>query len=95
MLSFQVAARVKSDDEKDEWFVVKVIHFDKETKEYVSIYSLPSVVHAFLLIWMFSLEKRNAYWMEVTSIAYYCLNWFITWTKIGVAMSWTISGGSG
>ncbi|XP_037440089.1 SAGA-associated factor 29 homolog A-like isoform X3 [Triticum dicoccoides] len=29
----QVAARVKSDDEKDEWFVVKVIHFDKETKE--------------------------------------------------------------
>jgi hypothetical protein len=32
----QVAARVKSDDEKDEWFVVKVIHFDKETKEYVS-----------------------------------------------------------
>jgi hypothetical protein len=50
MLSFQVAARVKSDDEKDEWFVVKVIHFDKETKEYVSIYSLPSVVHAFLLI---------------------------------------------
>ncbi|CAN6333718.1 unnamed protein product [Urochloa humidicola] len=30
----QVAARVKSDDEKDEWFVVKVIHFDKETKEY-------------------------------------------------------------
>jgi len=37
-LSFQVAARVKSDDEKDEWFVVKVIHFDKETKEYVSIF---------------------------------------------------------
>lgn len=36
-LSFQVAARVKSDDEKDEWFVVKVIHFDKETKEYVFI----------------------------------------------------------
>ncbi|GJM87564.1 hypothetical protein PR202_ga03531 [Eleusine coracana subsp. coracana] len=30
----QVAARVKSDDEKDEWFVVKVIHFDKDTKEY-------------------------------------------------------------
>ncbi|CAN6338181.1 unnamed protein product [Urochloa humidicola] len=30
----QVAARVKSDDEKDEWFVVKVIHFDKATKEY-------------------------------------------------------------
>ncbi|XP_062215250.1 SAGA-associated factor 29 homolog A isoform X4 [Phragmites australis] len=30
----QVAARVKSDDEKDEWFVVKVIQFDKETKEY-------------------------------------------------------------
>ncbi|XP_048547808.1 uncharacterized protein LOC125527318 [Triticum urartu] len=30
----QVAARVKSDDEKDEWFVVKVIHFDKETKEF-------------------------------------------------------------
>lgn len=36
-LLFQVAARVKSDDEKDEWFVVKVIHFDKETKEYVSV----------------------------------------------------------
>jgi SAGA-associated factor 29 len=36
-VSFQVAARVKSDDEKDEWFVVKVMHFDKETKEYVSI----------------------------------------------------------
>ncbi|KAK1608082.1 hypothetical protein QYE76_031755 [Lolium multiflorum] len=30
----QVAARVKSDDEKDEWFVVKVLHFDKETKEF-------------------------------------------------------------
>jgi len=30
----QVAAKVKSDDEKDEWFVVKVIHFDKETKEF-------------------------------------------------------------
>lgn len=30
----QVAARVKSDEEKDEWFVVKVIHFDKETKEF-------------------------------------------------------------
>ncbi|EEE53067.1 hypothetical protein OsJ_35809 [Oryza sativa Japonica Group] len=30
----QVAAKVKSDEEKDEWFVVKVIHFDKETKEY-------------------------------------------------------------
>uniref|UniRef100_A0A0E0FBF4 SGF29 C-terminal domain-containing protein n=1 Tax=Oryza meridionalis TaxID=40149 RepID=A0A0E0FBF4_9ORYZ len=29
----QVAAKVKSDEEKDEWFVVKVIHFDKETKE--------------------------------------------------------------
>ncbi|XP_040385221.1 SAGA-associated factor 29 homolog A-like isoform X2 [Oryza brachyantha] len=30
----QVAAKVKSDEEKDEWVVVKVIHFDKETKEY-------------------------------------------------------------
>ncbi|KAL0914677.1 hypothetical protein M5K25_015045 [Dendrobium thyrsiflorum] len=31
----QVAARVTSDDaEKDEWFVVKVIHFDKEAKEF-------------------------------------------------------------
>jgi len=30
----QVAAKVKSDDEKDEWFVVKVIHFDKETREF-------------------------------------------------------------
>nr|VDC68498.1 unnamed protein product [Brassica rapa] len=30
----QVAARVTADDaEKDEWFVVKVIHFDRETKE--------------------------------------------------------------
>jgi hypothetical protein len=34
-MPFQVAAKVKSDEEKDEWFVVKVIHFDKETKEYV------------------------------------------------------------
>jgi hypothetical protein len=33
-MPFQVAAKVKSDEEKDEWFVVKVIHFDKETKEY-------------------------------------------------------------
>ncbi|XP_072969478.1 SAGA-associated factor 29 homolog A-like isoform X1 [Typha angustifolia] len=31
----QVAARVTPDDaEKDEWFVVKVIHFDKDTKEF-------------------------------------------------------------
>ncbi|KAI4350618.1 hypothetical protein L6164_005061 [Bauhinia variegata] len=31
----QVAARVTQDDaDKDEWFVVKVIHFDKETKEF-------------------------------------------------------------
>lgn len=44
-LSFQVAARVKSDDEKDEWFVVKVIHFDKETKEYVYVL-FPSVCSA-------------------------------------------------
>lgn len=30
----QVAARVRLDNaEKDEWFVVKVIHFDRETKE--------------------------------------------------------------
>ncbi|BAA95721.1 unnamed protein product [Arabidopsis thaliana] len=30
----QVAARVTAEDaEKDEWFVVKVIHFDRETKE--------------------------------------------------------------
>ena len=45
--SFQVAAKVKSDDEKDEWFVVKVIHFDKETKEYVydyMFYFLPCIV---------------------------------------------------
>lgn len=31
----QVAARVTNDDaEKDEWFVVKVIHFDKDAKEF-------------------------------------------------------------
>ncbi|XP_077227471.1 SAGA-associated factor 29 homolog A-like isoform X2 [Tasmannia lanceolata] len=31
----QVAARVTPDDaEKDEWFVVKVIHFDREAKEF-------------------------------------------------------------
>ncbi|THU51249.1 hypothetical protein C4D60_Mb06t29000 [Musa balbisiana] len=31
----QVAARVSSDDaEKDEWFIVKVINFDKDTKEF-------------------------------------------------------------
>ncbi|XP_074570571.1 SAGA-associated factor 29 homolog A-like [Curcuma longa] len=31
----QVAARVSSDDaEKDEWIVVKVINFDKDTKEF-------------------------------------------------------------
>lgn len=31
----QVAARVTSDDaEKDEWFVVKVTHFDKDAKEF-------------------------------------------------------------
>lgn len=30
----QVAARVTPDNaEKDEWFVVKVIHFDREAKE--------------------------------------------------------------
>lgn len=29
----QVAARVTSDAEKDEWFVVKVINFDEKTKE--------------------------------------------------------------
>lgn len=32
--SFQVAARVTAENaEKDEWFVVKVMHFDRETKE--------------------------------------------------------------
>ncbi|KAL0692581.1 hypothetical protein Bca4012_059761 [Brassica carinata] len=32
----QVAARVTADDaDKDEWFVMKVIHFHRETKEYV------------------------------------------------------------
>ena len=31
---FQVAARVTEENaEKDEWFVVKVIHFDRETRE--------------------------------------------------------------
>ncbi|KAL2500112.1 SGF29 tudor-like domain [Abeliophyllum distichum] len=31
----QVAARVTQEDaEKDEWFIVKVIHFDKETREF-------------------------------------------------------------
>ncbi|XP_047328478.1 SAGA-associated factor 29 homolog A-like [Impatiens glandulifera] len=31
----QVAARVTQENaEKDEWFVVKVIHFDRETKEF-------------------------------------------------------------
>ena len=31
---FQVAARVTPDDaDKDEWFVVKVIHFDREARE--------------------------------------------------------------
>ncbi|KAK1290087.1 hypothetical protein QJS10_CPB18g00635 [Acorus calamus] len=31
----RVAARVRADDaEKDEWLVVKVIHFDRETKEF-------------------------------------------------------------
>ncbi|KAA8530176.1 hypothetical protein F0562_004885 [Nyssa sinensis] len=31
----QVAARVRQEDaEKDEWFVVKVIHFDRETREF-------------------------------------------------------------
>ncbi|KAK8711041.1 hypothetical protein V6N13_146343 [Hibiscus sabdariffa] len=30
----QVAARVTSDAEKDEWFVVKVINFDEKTKEF-------------------------------------------------------------
>ncbi|XVF57958.1 hypothetical protein PTKIN_Ptkin07bG0024100 [Pterospermum kingtungense] len=30
----QVAARVTSDAEKDEWFVVKVLNFDEKTKEF-------------------------------------------------------------
>jgi SAGA-associated factor 29 len=31
---FQVAAKVTPDEaDKDEWFVVKVLHFDKETRE--------------------------------------------------------------
>ncbi|MBA0630331.1 hypothetical protein Godav_002445, partial [Gossypium davidsonii] len=30
----EVAARVTSDAEKDEWFVVKVINFDEKTKEF-------------------------------------------------------------
>uniref|UniRef100_A0A251SB47 Putative SGF29 tudor-like domain-containing protein n=1 Tax=Helianthus annuus TaxID=4232 RepID=A0A251SB47_HELAN len=31
----QVAARVtQEDDDKDEWFIVKVIHFDRETREF-------------------------------------------------------------
>ena len=31
---FQVAARVTEENaEKDEWFVVKVMHFDRETRE--------------------------------------------------------------
>lgn len=35
---FQVAARVTPDEaEKDEWFVVKVIHVDKDAKEYVYV----------------------------------------------------------
>ena len=34
LMCSQVAARVTLDDaEKDEWFVVKVIHFDKDTRE--------------------------------------------------------------
>jgi SAGA-associated factor 29 len=34
ILTFQVAARVTPRNaDKDEWFVVKVIHFDKELKE--------------------------------------------------------------
>ncbi|XP_030447526.2 SAGA-associated factor 29 homolog A-like isoform X1 [Syzygium oleosum] len=30
----QVAARVKEDADKDEWFIVKVTNFDRETKEF-------------------------------------------------------------
>lgn len=31
---FQVAAKINAGDvDKDEWFVVKVMHYDKETKE--------------------------------------------------------------
>jgi len=34
LISCQVAARVTPRNaDKDEWFVVKVIHFDKESKE--------------------------------------------------------------
>lgn len=34
LMHSQVAARVTPHDaDKDEWFVVKVMHFDKETKE--------------------------------------------------------------
>ena len=29
----QVAAKVTEDAEKSEWFIVKVIHFDREAKE--------------------------------------------------------------
>lgn len=39
----QVAARVSQDDAgKDEWFVVKVIHFDKETREFEVLDEEPS-----------------------------------------------------
>ncbi|PKI79144.1 hypothetical protein CRG98_000436 [Punica granatum] len=35
LIGEQVAARVTPDDaEKDEWFVVKVMHFDRESKEF-------------------------------------------------------------
>lgn len=34
IMNIQVAARVTADDaEKDEWFIVKVTRFDRETKE--------------------------------------------------------------
>lgn len=33
-LLFQVAARVRLEDaDKDDWFIVKVIHFDRESRE--------------------------------------------------------------
>lgn len=49
---FQVAARVTTDEaEKDEWFVVKVIHFDKDAKEYVyAIISSISVLLRFNVV---------------------------------------------
>lgn len=70
-LSFQVAARVKSDDEKDEWILVKVIHFDKETKEYVFVY--PSVVHACFADMDVQFVETE-YILNVVLIAKYCFN---------------------